>query len=75
MTTEINDNWCIPCVNDGEEFQPPPEELEAMYQRLEAGDILELNWRSPGRRLPSPVTKDNSEVTENFSADTYVPFN
>lgn len=67
---EVMDNWCIPCVNEGDESKPSPEELEALYRRLEAGELLELSWKCPGRRLPSPATKDDSEAVEAASTDT-----
>lgn len=70
MGTEILENWCIPCVADDNEFIPAAEELDALYKRLEAGELLELSWKCPGRRLPSPATKDDSETVETTSADT-----
>lgn len=57
-------NWCIPC--DGEDIEPSAEELDSMYQSLENGSssMLELQWRFPGRRLPSPTAVDEVEATE-----------
>lgn len=72
MDPNISDNWCIPCLADGEDFKPSPMELESMYQRLQTGEIFELGWRNPGRRLPSPTIKDEHEITENANIQMYV---
>lgn len=65
-----SEDWCVPCLNDDEELAPPPEELEALYKRLEAGEELELSWKCPGRELPSPAVQDDSETVETATADT-----
>lgn len=56
--------WCIPCLVDNEELEPSPEELDSLYQQIEAKEILELSWKCPGRRLPTPIGKNNSEADE-----------
>lgn len=67
MVTDSKDDWSIPCMaNENEELEPPPEELESMYQLLESGGMLELQWKCAGRRQPSPVagsSESNAEVT------------
>ncbi|KAG4065873.1 hypothetical protein HA402_012551 [Bradysia odoriphaga] len=56
-------NWSIPCLADDEDLEPPPEELEAMYQKLENGSILDLQWKCPGRRsVPTPPTAVEAEI-------------
>lgn len=75
MESITNENWCIPCIADGEESKPSPMELESMYQRLETGEVFELSWRNPGRRLPSSTTKDENETPENANIDTCASYN
>lgn len=74
MVTDSKDDWSIPCMaNENEDLEPPPEELESMYQLLESGGMLELQWKCAGRRQPSPVAGSadaNAEVTP--EKETYV---
>lgn len=63
------DDWSIPCLGPNEELEPSPEELDKMYQRLEAGDLLELNWKCPGRRLPTPFGAIDAEISENTTSN------
>ncbi|KAJ6632811.1 hypothetical protein Bhyg_16351 [Pseudolycoriella hygida] len=56
-------NWSIPCIADDEELEPSAEDLEAMYQKLENGSLLDLQWKCPGRRrAPTPPTAVEAEV-------------
>lgn len=71
MDTDPSD-WYVPCLPDAEDLKPSPEELEMFYQRLEAGETIELSWNCPGRRLPSPATKDEGEIPESSNMETYV---
>lgn len=57
-------DWCIPCLADNEEQEPSPEELDLLYQQIETKEILELSWKCPGRRLPTPIGKNNVEADE-----------
>ncbi|XP_053659762.1 uncharacterized protein LOC128708807 [Anopheles marshallii] len=59
-----DDNWSVNCF-DASDWMPSPEELETAYCALEKGTYtLELNWKNPGRRAPSPAKKDEPKVTE-----------
>ncbi|XP_058819192.1 uncharacterized protein LOC131682038 [Topomyia yanbarensis] len=63
MSTD-DDNWSIQCC-ELDDLVPSPEELEDAYAALENGTYsLELNWKCPGRRPPSPVQKDEPKVAE-----------
>lgn len=56
-------NWSIPCIADNEDLEPSPEELETMYQKLESGSLLDLQWKCPGRRrIPTPPSAVETEV-------------
>lgn len=56
-------NWSIPCIADDEDLEPSAEELEAMYQKLESGSLLDLQWKCPGRRtVPTPPSAVEAEV-------------
>ena len=63
------ETWCIPSLGENEKLEPPPEELEAMYRILESGGSLELSWKSPGRRAPSPIVKVEAQVSESANEE------
>ncbi|XP_055602237.1 uncharacterized protein LOC129757500 [Uranotaenia lowii] len=70
MTGTDDDNWSMQCC-ELDDLIPAPEELEAAYVALEAGTYaLELNWKCPGRRPPSPVQKDEPKSTEVTEKET-----
>lgn len=59
-----DENWSVSCF-EATDWMPSPEELENAYCALEKGTYtLELNWKCPGRRAPSPAKKDEPKVTE-----------
>uniref|UniRef100_A0A2M3ZKA5 Uncharacterized protein n=1 Tax=Anopheles braziliensis TaxID=58242 RepID=A0A2M3ZKA5_9DIPT len=59
-----DENWSVSCVETND-WMPSPEELDAAYTAMENGTYtLELNWKNPGRRAPSPVKKDEPKVSE-----------
>lgn len=68
------ESWYIPCVPDNEEFKPTPDELEMMYAKLEKGDTINLEWKFPGRRPPTPVQITNAEHKKNANSEQYVYF-
>lgn len=55
------------CLGPETELEPSPEELDRLYQKLEAGETFELCWRCPGRRLPTPANELNAESSETTS--------
>lgn len=57
-----SDEWSIPCLGADGELEPTPDELDAMYQKLSAGETFELNWKCTGRRQPTPVHMADTEV-------------
>lgn len=61
------ENWSIPCVPDNEEFEPTPDELDMMYQKLYKGDTISLEWKCPGLRPTTPVQADTN-VKKNVNA-------
>lgn len=63
------DDWSIPCLGPNEELEPSADELDKLYQRLEAGEVLELNWKCTGRRLPTPLGVVDSEIVENTASN------
>lgn len=66
------ENWCIPCVPDNEEFEPTQDELELMYAELEKGEKINLEWKFPGRRPPTPVQVANADDKKNANTEQYV---
>lgn len=63
------EDWSYPCLAENEELEPTPDELDIMYQKLSAGESMELTWKCPGRRLPTPVDAANTEVKENTNTE------
>uniref|UniRef100_A0A182Q6R5 PAXIP1-associated protein 1 n=1 Tax=Anopheles farauti TaxID=69004 RepID=A0A182Q6R5_9DIPT len=59
-----DENWSVNSIETSD-WMPSPEELENAYSALEKGTYtLELNWKCPGRRAPSPLKKDEPKVAE-----------
>lgn len=56
------DEWSIPCLDANDELEPSPEELDSMYQKLSAGETIQLTWKCTGRRLPTPVQANDNEA-------------
>ena len=44
--------------NAGCAWHPAPEEIVELYNTINEKGILELDWKCPGRRSPSPPTED-----------------
>lgn len=68
----ISEEWSIPCLADNEELEPTPNELDAMYKKLSAGETFELSWKCTGRRLPTPVQVADTEVKNNSNTAKWV---
>lgn len=69
-----SDDWSIQCIGPNEELEPSPDELDKMYQKLEAGEMLEISWKCPGRRLPTPMETADTEIADDSNAETYFYF-
>lgn len=39
-------------------WEPPAEEIDRLYTILDKNELPELNWKSPGYRVPSPEVID-----------------
>lgn len=63
------EEWNIPCQTDNEELEPSPDELDLMYQKLSAGETLELFWKCPGRRSLTPIQVADNNVKKNANAE------
>nr|XP_019535646.2 uncharacterized protein LOC109407077 [Aedes albopictus] len=65
-----DDNWSMQCC-ELDDLIPSPEDLESAYVALENGTYsLELNWKCPGRRPPSPVKTEEPKVAEPAEKET-----
>ena len=42
-------------------WEPAPADIKLLYERLDKGETLKLEWRCPGRRSPSPEKLDDDE--------------
>lgn len=72
METSANESgdWFVPCLDQNEELVPSAEDLDQMYQQLEAGELIELNWKCPGRRLPTPEGAPDTETPNEANTET-----
>lgn len=52
------------CINELDDCEPSPEELDAIYTLLDKGGMIELNWKCSGKRAPSPIRKEESKPIE-----------
>jgi hypothetical protein len=56
-TVDDSNDWCIEC-SDEEKYgkdglwQPNAADIVELYGKLKCGQLLELEWKSKGRRLP-----------------------
>lgn len=63
------EDWSFPCLPDNEEFEPTADELDVMYQRLNAGEKIEIEWKCPGRRQPTPTPVTDTEIKKNANTE------
>uniref|UniRef100_A0A336M451 CSON010314 protein n=1 Tax=Culicoides sonorensis TaxID=179676 RepID=A0A336M451_CULSO len=52
------------CITELEDCEPTPEELDAIYTTLDKGGFIELQWKCPGKRAPSPIRKEEVKPIE-----------
>lgn len=52
------------CITELEDCEPTPEELDAIYTLLEKGGSIDLKWKCPGKRAPSPIRKEEAKPVE-----------
>lgn len=73
------DDWSIACsddeltkagVLDGDRWAPDPADLEALYNTIEKTGTLQLEWKCPGRRLPSPAAQRDDNIQESPSSNS-----
>lgn len=72
-STELGDDWDLPCSDDelskagvfiGKSWMPDPVELEELYKSIDRTGTLNLEWKCPGRRAPSPVPERKENQPE-----------
>ena len=66
MGNETEENWCVDGSDDEEgqaktAWEPSPEDIVTLYNKISTDKVLELEWKCPGRRSPSPEKMDTSE--------------
>ena len=59
----MNQDWKVSCSDDEGygfiqdpltgKWEPPIKQMAQLYQQIEAHGLIQLEWQSPGRRLPS----------------------
>lgn len=65
----LSEDWSYNCLPENEEFEPTPDELDRMYQKLNKGEMIELTWRCPGRRQPTPVQVADTEIKKHANTE------
>lgn len=51
-------------------YLPPPEKILELYKKVDQGFVLELEWKNPGRRAPTPEKEEQAEQQEEEVEDT-----
>ncbi|XP_013187949.1 PAXIP1-associated glutamate-rich protein 1 [Amyelois transitella] len=73
MTELQGDDWELACSDDelsktgvfiGKNWMPDPAELEELYNSIGKSGSLNLEWKCPGRRAPTPVPVSNANQPE-----------
>lgn len=64
MIMDSNGDFIVSCLDPQEELEPTVEELDALYKKLEGGETIELSWKCPGRRLPTPDGEMDANSSE-----------
>lgn len=73
-------NFTLHVGQKGNIWEPKPEDIKTLYQRLSSGENLELDWMCPGRRSPSPEKLDDDtadlkdEPEEEKEEERYLSF-
>lgn len=69
---KMNDEeWCI--AGEIDNCEPNAEELDTIYKQLERGGTIDLRWKCPGRRAPSPNLKREDNKLNELPASTIKP--
>jgi len=51
-------------------WEPAPEDIVQLYEKLARGEVPELDWECPDRRSPSPLGEEESEEEEEQTDET-----
>lgn len=69
----MSEDWEIGCSDDerygmmltqDNKWQPPPEIILSLYEKLDRNEPVELEWKCPGRREPTPDVTEEPEEEE-----------
>lgn len=63
------EEWSVDCSDEEMPikkgvYEPPPEEIEKLYDALNEGLLPQLKWESPGYRPPTPVNLPSTPTKE-----------
>jgi len=64
-----DDDWSVPCSDD-EKYEITPKDMKELFEKVARNEPLVLEWKCPGRRLPTPEPPvDNSMAEERMEID------
>jgi len=67
---ENQDDWVAECSDD-ENYKLTPTDIIELYQRIGRGENLELEWKCPGRRSPTPErNEENVAIKEEVDGES-----
>lgn len=67
---ENPDDWAAECSDD-ENYKLAPNDIIELYQRIARGENLELEWKCPGRRSPTPERSvENVEIKQEVDGES-----
>jgi PAXIP1-associated protein 1 len=57
-----DDDWSVACSDD-EKYTITPQDMRELFEKMARNERLELEWKCPGRRPPTPERQEeNMEV-------------
>jgi PAXIP1-associated protein 1 len=63
------DDWFVEC-SDEENHKFTPDDMRDMYEKLARGDPIELEWKCPGRRPPTPEKQEEKTEVQPVTLET-----
>ncbi len=76
---ESDEEWGAECSDDDKYsptnekgvWEPEPQDIKALYEKINNGETLILEWVCPGRKSPSPEKMDLDEVVDKTDHDLF----
>ena len=57
------EDWSVPCSDD-EKYEITPEDMVELFEKVARNEPFVLEWKCPGRRLPTPEPEVENQTVE-----------